>query len=103
MFFRELALQECHLISQDTAIAQDQPFGIIRRIRDSVELHARLLRRLTAFLLIATAAGRYNVVPVIATALAEWDDVVARELHGVEFAKAIHADILIAAKESLIA
>src|SRR5262249_2968881 len=66
------------------------------------ELHLGLLRGSRGFLIVAAAAGRDHVHPGIRSALTERADMIARELTRRKPQPAVHAQIPIAPKESLI-
>src|SRR5690606_31742724 len=77
---RQVAFQECHLVGQDVAIAQDQVFDPAWAVGDRQQRHPRLLRGPVALARVAMEAGADHVLPDVAPALGQRHDVVTGEL-----------------------
>ena len=96
---RQVRHQKLHLVHQDAAIAQDEVFPQAGHVRRVQQVHARLLRRAAALAVVAAAAGRHHVHPVVLAVLGEGDDVLAGQLFFVEQPAAIGADVAVARKQ----
>ncbi len=99
---REVRQQVFHLVGEHAPALEEYVLGIGRRERDRDQLHAGLLGRARRLQVVAAAAGRDHVRPDILAALAEWPDVVARELARWEALRAVHAEERVAAKQRLV-
>jgi hypothetical protein len=91
--------QELHLVRQDAAVAQDEVFPQAGHVRRVQQRHVRLLGRAAALAVVAGAAGRHHVHPVVLAVLGERDDVLAGELVLVEVAAAVGADVAVAREQ----
>jgi hypothetical protein len=67
--------QEFHLVGQDPAIAQDQVFGEVRRIRHGQQFHAGFFGRAIGFAVVAALAGSDAVDPYVFAAARSGDHV----------------------------
>src|SRR5215470_8683192 len=99
---REMRDQIFHLIGEYAATLEEDVFRVSGRERHCDQLHARLLRGARGLLVVAAAAGRYDVRPQISAPLAEGTDVIARQLARGETARAVHAQIRVAPEQGLV-
>jgi uncharacterized repeat protein (TIGR01451 family) len=88
--------QELHLVRQDAAVAQDEVLPQAGHVGRVQQAHAGLLGRAAALAVVAGAAGRHHVHPVVLAVLGEGDDVLAGELVLVELVAAVRADVAVA-------
>ena len=79
-FAREMRLEEFHLVGQYPASLQVDVFGVGRYEGNRQELDTRLFGRAAGLVVVAALAGRDHVVPGVGAALAQWGDVVARQI-----------------------
>lgn len=70
--------QKLHLIGQDPPVAQDEVFPEAGYIGCIEQRHARLLRCAGTLAVIAGAAGRHQVHPLVASPCGDGHDVLAR-------------------------
>src|SRR6266403_2387974 len=98
----EVREQIFHLVREHTPPLEENIFRIGRREGDGDELHLRLLRCPRGLLVVAPAAGRYDIGPDVHAPLAERPDVISRQLARRETHATIHTQVRIAAEECLI-
>src|SRR5258706_13218585 len=91
--------QELHLVGEDAAVGEDQELGAVGNVGRVDELHVRLFGGAAAFLLIARAAGRDDVHPMVPSAARHGQDVIAGEPEGREVAAAEGADETVAVEK----
>ena len=72
--------QKIHLVCKNAAIAQDEVFPKAGHVRRIQERHMRLFGRARGLAVVAGAAGRGDVHPVVCAALRHRHDVLAREV-----------------------
>src|SRR5882724_5700818 len=98
----EVSEQVLHLVREHTPPLEENIFRIGGREWHGNELHLRLLGRSRGLLIVTPAAGRYDIGPDVDATLAEWPDVIPRQLARREAHSAIHAQKRIAAEQRLI-
>ena len=94
--------QEFHLIGQNAPALEINIFRIGRCKGHCDQLHAGLFRRLASLMVIAAPASCDDIGPSVHAALAQRPDMITRQFPGHERGRAIHAEIRIAAEESLV-
>src|ERR1700728_1490864 len=99
---REVCQQVFHLIREHAPALEEDVLRVCPGEGHGDQLHLRLLGRARGFLIVAAAAGRHHVHPVVGAALAEGADVIARQLARREAHAAVHADVGIAPEQRLV-
>lgn len=93
---RHAGQQELHLVGQDAAPAQDHVFVQAGHVGQVQQRHACFLGQAAALVAVAGAAGGDAVHPGIVPAARGRDDVLARQVVGVEMAATVGAHMAVA-------
>ncbi len=94
--------QELHLVGQNAPVAQNEVFPQARYVGRVQKRHVGLLGGAATLAVVAGAAGRDNVHPVVNAVLGKGNDVLAGQVLFMEMVAAIGADVAVTGKKLAI-
>lgn len=98
----EGALQEVHLVREDSTVLHDEGFGWMWHVGNIQQAHSALGKQFCCFLSIAIEAATDHIGPNVKTAATSRNDMVSAQLASRKFMTAISTDVAIAKKQAAI-